>query len=180
MHIFLTGDLQVGKSTIVRGVAASSGLTCGGFLTFFSADRQAEDRNLYLYGVGEVIDYADDHVVVRFEEGRPMPDAARFDSLGTERLSSAQANAALIIMDECGRLERDAAAFQGAVLAALDGPVPVLGVVRQNAGGWTQQILDHPYVRLITVTEANRDALAASLLEYYKHDRTEEFVWNQS
>ena len=66
---------------------------------------------------------------------------------------------ALWVMDECGRLERDALAFQRAVLEKLEGDTPVLGVVREGFPGWTKSIASHPNVELITVTEDNRDAL---------------------
>ncbi|MEG1515926.1 MAG: nucleoside-triphosphatase, partial [Clostridia bacterium] len=75
----------------------------------------------------------------------------------------ARALGEVIVMDECGRLERDATAFQAEVLRCLNGDKPVLGVVRENAGGWTQCILSHPRVRLTRVTPENRDALPGAL-----------------
>ena len=40
-----------------------------------------------------------------------------------------------IIMDECGKLERDAFVFQQAVMGALDGSVTILGVEKNNRSG---------------------------------------------
>lgn len=57
-------------------------------------------------------------------------------------------------------MERDAFVFQQAAMEALDGNVPILGVVKKIIGpGWTDQIRKHPKVQLFTVTEENRDEL---------------------
>ena len=54
------------------------------------------------------------------------------------------------------------------VLALLEVDTPSLGVVRQDAMGWLEEIRRHPKVRLITVTEENRDDLPRQLAEYYR------------
>lgn len=159
MHVFLTGALQVGKSTLVRRVAAAAAVPVGGFETRFVGGRENPARMLCIGAP----DGRGDVVVARFSAGKPLPEPAAFDREGCRLLADARASAGLILMDECGRLERDALAFQQAVLGALDGGIPVLGVVRQDAGGWTEAIWRHPGVRVIVVTEENRDALAAEL-----------------
>jgi nucleoside-triphosphatase len=62
-------------------------------------------------------------------------------------------------MDECGGLEREARAFQNEVLDALEGDIPVLGVVKAGLTGWTDEIRGHPKVRLLTVDRSNRDMM---------------------
>ena len=95
--------------------------------------------------------------MVKFFNGcAPEAIHGRFDALGTACLTGTPT---LWVMDECGRLERDALAFQQAILEKLEGDTPVLGVVREGFPGWTKTIADHPNVELITVTEDNRDAL---------------------
>ena len=85
---------------------------------------------------------------------------ARFDALGASFLRAAQAHPeGLILMDECGRFEREAYAFQREIARCLDGDIPVLGVVRQGVLGWTELIRSHPRVTLLTVTAENRDAM---------------------
>lgn len=180
MHVFLTGALQVGKSTVVQKATALTHLALGGFVTFFGPDRQSLSRRLYLCGVGDAVDCAQRHVAAHFEKGKPVPNPACFDHIGVRLLERARADADLIIMDECGRLERDAQAFQRAVLLALDGAKPVLGVVRLDAGGWTGQILTHPKVRIVTVTEENRDALPGALAAHYTSNERGEFLWPRS
>ncbi len=89
--------------------------------------------------------------------------------MGADLLRRARQEDRLILMDECGYLERGALLFQDEVIRCLDSDTPVLGVVRLREGGWTERIRNHPRVKLLTVTEENRDNLPALLFEHYRH-----------
>ena len=65
----------------------------------------------------------------------------------------------VLVMDELGPHEEQAAAFRQAVLRALEGDVPVVGVLQQAESAFLHQVASHPNVRVVTVTEENRDAL---------------------
>ena len=167
MHFFLTGARQAGKSTAIAKALAGTGIVPGGFVTVFARD--AEPRTLLLLPPDAPRTFDACRVVARFADGRMRADADRFDSLGTECLRNAE-RAPLILMDECGFLESDALRFRRAVLSALDGEVPVLGVVREGAGGWTERIRAHPKVMLRTLTPENRDEIADSVLQWLKRE----------
>ncbi len=69
-------------------------------------------------------------------------------------------------MDEIGRMERRADAYSARILTLLDGGVPILGVVQKKADTpLAQAIRSHPRVRLIEVSEENRNALLPTILE---------------
>lgn len=176
MHIFLTGAVQVGKSTIITKVMYSSGLTVGGFRTSFGPDRGEPDRLLYLYAVGEPPALDEPHGVVRFVNRIPVPIPGRFEALGIPLLRRARAHAGLILMDECGFLESDAVAFQAEILKTLDGETPVLGVLREGLPGWTPAVAAHPKVRLVTVTRENRNSLPAQLNQWVQGSHLDEFI----
>ena len=102
--------------------------------------------------------------MVRFTARKPevLPD--RFDELGGGALRRArESGAGLILMDECGRFEGHALGFQREIFAVLEGDTPVLGVIRQGFPGWLDRLRAHPKIRLITVTEENRDALPGQI-----------------
>ncbi|BDF71697.1 hypothetical protein CE91St41_10760 [Oscillospiraceae bacterium] len=160
-HVFLTGAVQMGKSTVVDRVLARTALVPGGFCTAFGPDRASPERLLYLYPAAGPCRPEEGRVVARFTAGVPRPMPERFDRLGCAALEAPGAQ--VLVMDECGRLEREALAFRAAVLALLDGDVPVLGVVREGLPGWTAAIAAHPAVRLVTVTKENRDSLPERL-----------------
>lgn len=167
MHIFLTGEVQIGKSTVLRKTIAGVSVHVGGFRTFFMEDRSLPDKMLYIAGIdGAYREGA--QVVVRFVDGKPIVLAEQFDLIGGMLLRKARESAGLIIMDECGRLEREALVFQKEVLQTLDEETPVLGVIRQDAGGWTERIRDHPNVQVITVDRENRDRLPTELIKNFE------------
>ena len=113
---------------------------------------------------------APDHAIVKFgqdENGAPVRTILpSFEELGLQYLSEASSYP-LIVLDECGRLEQKLPRFRARVLELLDGDTPILGVMRQDAMGWLEDIRNHPKVQLITVTEQNRNDLPLQLAEYY-------------
>ena len=82
--------------------------------------------------------YDQDHAVVKFFNGcAPEAIHGRFDALGTACLTGTPT---LWVMDECGRLERDALAFQQAILEKLEGGHAGAG---RGAGGLPGVDQDH-------------------------------------
>ena len=164
MHIFLTGEIQIGKSTVLQKTLSLLNLPYGGFCTYFGQDRYAPEHCLYINDAAQPKTFGQENVVVRFGEGPPEVFTERFDTTGAGYIEKASAECTrLIVMDECGALERKALRFQQSILKALDGEVPILGVVKLSASGWVDCIRNHPKVRLITVDEQNRDRLPTEL-----------------
>ena len=175
MHVFLTGDIQVGKSTLASKVLAAMGdVRLGGFRTVTVADRSDAFGSLYLVPAAaeHPVCGDDNRVGIRRGHGRGtegFPEV--FDRAGTEVLSDAE-NCDLILMDEIGKLESESPAFLGRIAALLDGDVPILGVLRKEGETPQQKLVrSHPKVRLIEVTEQNRDALAAEITALLKKEQ---------
>lgn len=134
MHVFLTGDVQIGKSTAIRRAIAQLGRPVYGFRTFFT-DRESAEKSLYMLPAAAERAPGQEDAVAVFSGGRPTPLTARFDALGASLLRAAQAHPeGLILMDECGRFEREAYAFQREIARCLDGDIPVLGGAPGRAG----------------------------------------------
>ena len=69
------------------------------------------------------------------------------------------------LMDEIGRMERHADTYSARIRTLLDGCVPILGVVQKKADTpLAAAIRSHPNVRLIEVSEENRDVLLPEIL----------------
>jgi len=163
-HLFLTGDIQIGKSTVINKTLELLKLTPGGFRTYFGPDRASPDKLLYMNSAAEPLIYHPDKAVVRFCNGaKPLVNVEKFNTLGTTLIRSAAESSPLILMDECGSLEKEALLFQREILACLNQTKPVLGVIKQDSRGWTDHIRNHPAVLLITVTKQNRDSLPSLL-----------------
>ncbi len=163
MHVFLTGERQIGKSWAVRRTAEALSLPCKGFLTRFLAGEKGGSA-LYMVPPDQP-DLADEsHLVAVREDGKMRPLPGRFDSLGVQLLREAgEHKEALILMDELGHLEKDARLFRREILERLNGNIPVLGVLRQGQP-WHGFIIDHPRVRVLTVTQENRNGIEHEIL----------------
>ena len=154
-HLFLTGRKGVGKSTLLRTLL--EGKRLGGFFT---------------HRVTGVFDRPSIHLLRAAEDKQPSPGnlvcfcgerrPERFDLLGVAALADT-ADCDIIVMDELGPSEAAAQGFQAAVLAALDGDTPVYGVLQQADSEFLRRVAAHPRVRVVTVTEENRDALRRQL-----------------
>ncbi len=165
MHVFLKGPIQIGKSTAVlksiERLSIEKSLVPCGFLTHAGL---FEDFDLYISALGEPAVYDDRHRIAHRSDKGAFGITGTFDSLGVELLEDAQKKGGLICMDELGFLEKEAFQFQEAVLACLDGSVPVLGVIKGKTVPWHEKITSHPSVTVIEVTLENRSEVVDQVL----------------
>lgn len=170
-HLFLTGDIQAGKSTLLSKWLSRTECKVSGFFT----KKVAEGEHLYvrLYPADGSAP-ADDNILFDCMDKDALDSDERFNRLGCEALKDS-GSADLIVMDEIGFKENTAHAFCEAVLNALNGPVPVIGVLRKEQPRFTadtaqrraesacclaDEIKSRPDVEMIEVTLDNRDTLA--------------------
>jgi nucleoside-triphosphatase len=69
----------------------------------------------------------------------------------------------LIVIDEIGRMECTSGRFRRAVEDALDAPVNVLATLGIGHLPFFQAVRERPDVKLITLTERNRDRMVEEL-----------------
>ena len=162
-HIILWGERGVGKSTLARRLLEEwKGPVCG-FVTRSSPPDADGFRSIYLYAADDPA--PEERTCNRVgrtnrTEHTMWPEV--FDQLGVELLRAQPGS--LILMDELGFLEQDAADFRRQVLRCLDGSIPVLAVIKHKTHiPFLQEIRSHPRVQLYQVTEENRDDLPTEL-----------------
>ena len=142
MHIFLTGPLQSGKSTAIARYLVGRPEAPGGFRTHW--DRAGGRLTLELLETGETLSVA-----------TMEPHGVRADRAGRR---------SLLLMDELGFLERCSPVFQRAVFTLLDGPTPVLGVLRRHAKSpFWGPVSRRADVRLLPLTVENRAEIPTEL-----------------
>ena len=147
VHVFLTGPVQVGKSTTIARFLARRNIAPGGFQTRWTPEGVLELR---------LLESGDVFAAARRGAGRVQADPAAFDAAG-RRLLELGAGAPLLLMDELGFLEGDAADFRRAVWTLLDAGTPVLGVLRDHPANGFRPGLEHRSdTAILTVSEANR------------------------
>jgi nucleoside-triphosphatase len=169
MHIFLTGEKRVGKTTTLKAFLSRTGATADGFVTYWEKHGDKE-RRLYLarYGADPK---RDERYLVAPDEGDGLKfteDTIKtFDIHGSEILGDSGKNE-YIIMDELGFLETKSPAFRQMVMHFISGDVPILGVLKSSRTEFLDAIRAHPKVIVREVTAENRDKVLQWLLAQHK------------
>ena len=167
MHVFLTGPVQIGKSTLLRAsLDALQPQKLGGFRTV-SAQPQADgSRPVYLHPAcsPDELHESANRVGIRRPGLGIVSFPAAFETAGLAALEGAE-DCDLVLMDEIGRMERHADAYSARIRTLLDGPVPILGVVQKKADTpLASHIRSHPNVRLLEVSAENRNTLLPEIV----------------
>lgn len=158
MNIILTGAKRSGKSTAARQIMASLSGTVSGFVTVFENRDGGSERALYLSS----IDGAKGQKAADWTTGHARAIPETFDRFAPELICPETDS---VFIDELGFLEKDSLALKEAVNAAFDRPQNVLAVVRLDARGWMGELKARDDVTVLTVTEDNRNAVPAMVLE---------------
>ena len=171
--IFLTGEVGIGKSTVIdKTLSLLPKIVLGGFRTI-SADpiTEAALLDVFIESAWEQAPHDRDHLVgTRWANNLFTAYPAVFDDVGALILDSPPAKAKLLIMDELGIMESDAEHFKQAVLVALQGPLPVLGVIKPKKTGFLDSIRTHENSMVIEVTAQNREALPFHIAELLQQE----------
>lgn len=156
MHIFLTGPAPERKVHRHRPLSGGAAGAPGGFrIPLGSAGRPADAGAA---GDGETLS------VATMEPHGVRADRAAFDAAGERLLSAPAGRRSLLLMDELGFLERCSPVFQRAVFTLLDGPTPVLGVLRRHAKSpFWGPVSRRADVRLLPLTVENRAEIPTEL-----------------
>ena len=162
-NIFLTGDIQVGKTTMIKRILRETGLRYGGFATipyykkdilrgFMLNSLNPQERN----EAAAVIGYN--------SEGSWKAVPEMFDEFGSEIIrDSMQGDLQVIIMDELGFFESEAAVFQATVHACLDAAIPVLGVVKAKSTSFLDSVRARKDTSVLTVGTVDREMVYQQL-----------------
>ena len=162
MHIFLTGELQIGKSTALQRFLKETNVCADGFITEF--DSQGENRSLYLKRFDTETARTPQRLVAKMTSAGTEIYTDVFDTFGTGCLAAA-GKRRLIIMDELGKFEESCLLFTDAVTSRLNGSIPIAGVVKKRESPFLDMVREHPKVEVIIVTEENRNGIPKLLAE---------------
>lgn len=162
--ILLTGRPGSGKTTVVKKVVAGLRGNAGGFYTeeIRESGRRQGFAIVTLSGDRAILA----HVLLRSPHrvGKYGVDVEAMDRVGVGALLDALRSCDYVVIDEIGKMELFSQAFRQAVRECLDSGRTVLGTIMSGPHPWADQIKTHPRVKLVTVSEENRDTLPATLL----------------
>ena len=158
MNIFLTGQIQVGKSTVLNKVLEMLknriNPRFGGFQTYHVPD--CRDVFITEYGTDKIADEL--HKIATWKHNCMEPHTDVFNKLGVEILTKAETKD-IIIMDELGFLEKNSEPFKEKIFQCLNSQTPCIGILRKANIPWHAPIYADPNTKIIEVTLANRQGL---------------------
>ncbi|MCL2497494.1 MAG: nucleoside-triphosphatase, partial [Symbiobacteriaceae bacterium] len=112
MHLFLTGERGVGKSTAIKRFLAEQAKPYQGIQTYMGeVDAQGVQR-VYGSAFGKKHDDEAYCIAVRQPGGRPVAVLSAFEVLLWGILDKLEASGGFIVLDELGFLEAEAVRFQ--------------------------------------------------------------------
>ena len=136
-NIFITGEKQIGKSTLLNKLIAEMQLSVSGFRTL-PYRIENERMGFYFKGLVETDRYRNNMPIsIQTSSVSCIPITETFETLGTHVLrESIEGSASIILMDELGRLERMATKFNQEINQVLESDKMVIGVLQQAEVPW--------------------------------------------
>lgn len=167
-HIFLTGEKQVGKSTILNRVISELALKPTGYQTM-PLLIHGQRKGFYLHGLCELSPYENDNpICIRMEEKKSLPLTETFETLGVRILTEALKSDAWVLMDEIGKFEQEAEGFQNMIIQCLDKKPAVLGVLQKVKSSIVEEVKARSDVVVLEVTKTNREEIYGKVLALCK------------
>jgi len=158
MVIFLTGEQQVGKSTIIsKFIKAHPELKLGGYFTVHDTEEiimkpaANPDSKGYVVGIKKTCGY---------------PEV--FEKEGVEILQASKVTD-LIILDEVGWMESKALNFSNEILSIIKSGKNVLGVLRKDLDTELAKAIKQE-AEVIEVSPSNRDQTLVYIEMRYKNE----------
>ena len=150
MHIFLTGEVQVGKSTAINKALALLNIPYLGFKTYGAEYKDDGSSILYISPANNL------NIKTKIAERnknsskKMVVNKNAFEVTGVEILkNSLNSETKLIIMDEIGFMESNFDGFKNQIREALDSDKIILGVVRNKNTEFLNEVRSHKKVELI-------------------------------
>lgn len=159
MHLFISGDKGIGKSTIIRELLIRSTVPFSGFLTVKSnAVLPSQSSVHFLLIDRNDVPSCDNLLFICGEKDNQA--SLRFDQM-SHFLKGFKHD--LLVMDELGPHEESAFLFQAGIFSLLDGSIPIIGVLQKCDSIFIKKIISHPNVRLLMLDETNLEEVKTQI-----------------
>lgn len=166
-NLFLTGPPRVGKTTLI--LRALVGLPSERICGFVTRELRRDGKRVgfaaeTLDGESCVLAHVDTRSPYRV--GRYCVDLAAFEALALPAIDPVLVSAPLIVIDEVGKMECFSARFRESVVEAVESDRAVLATIALRGDRFIEGLKAHPEVKVLTVTQQNRDELVGQVLKW--------------
>jgi nucleoside-triphosphatase len=167
-NIFLTGEIKVGKSTIINKVLLNSSLNVRGFKTI-PVLNNGNLTGFTMESLNPDDTYPEPYIGKELNDGTWTSVPKTFEEYGVKILKeSLIAQPDLILMDELGFFETKAPSFQQQVLNCLASSIPVLGVIKPIKTPFLNAVRSFPATVVLEINTENRNEKYVELLKLLK------------
>lgn len=162
-HILICGPRGVGKSTLIEKLLKNCTMPVYGFFTRSTPRTKDGFHSIYMHpaGASERIQTVENHIGDCDGRQRTV-NTEVFTEIGVPLLRAQKDG--IIFMDELGFMEIGSRPFCDAVMACLDGDIPVIATVKERYNvDFLNQVRAHHNTTLYQITKENRDILYQEL-----------------
>ena len=172
-NILLTGFPGVGKTTAIKRIVEGIDYNCTGFLT-------EEIRDLYQHRIGFKVVSLDKkregtlaHVNIRSDKivGKYCVLIDEFEEIAIEEMSK---KSEIIVVDEIGKMELFSEKFKELLLKCLDKGNVLASITMRGGGEFVWKIKEREDIRIIQLTEMNRNKVIERLISELNEKKKEE------
>ncbi|MDP3386106.1 MAG: nucleoside-triphosphatase [Eubacteriales bacterium] len=153
-NLFISGDIGVGKSHLLRNVLEELNVSLGGFVT--GKDYDYKGHTVYIKSLNDFVSFKNvAYVVGGTDIYSAQVYSENFDSFGARTIEFSIANRDVTVMDEIGVMERDSPIFLQSIINALDSDKPVVGVIKNRKDDYLESIKSRHDTKVLFLTGSN-------------------------
>lgn len=164
-NLFLTGNIRVGKTTILKHILEKVDVSIGGYIT----DRSYQD-NIRKFTALSLYDNVSAFNIAKVDRNT-FDKEIYLDTFKIHLVSLIEKSMKyrdIVVLDELGFMEDSISPFKKQIFSLLDSSTPVFGIIKKYDCDFLNSIRDRNDVIILEITESNRDSIEDYIIDILK------------
>lgn len=159
-NLFLTGNIGIGKSTILQNALKEFDISIGGYIT------QRVFEGYYRRYIVKSLYNMDEYTIIKVDsrDNSKKSFSHAFENGVISILDNSLKYRDLIVLDELGCAENNIEIFTSKIFELLDSPKIVFGILKDDYCSFLDKIRNRKDVQVIRITEENRDYILKDIV----------------
>lgn len=164
-NVFLTGEVGVGKSTILQNVLKKIDISIGGYTT-----KRVYQEHYMRFMVNSLYDKSELYTIieVNLKDNSKKVYRESFETGLIQILDKSFEHRDLIVIDELGNAENDIDLFTAKIFDLLDSDKIVFGVLKDADCKFLDDLRNRNDTTIIKITKENRDYIIEKVMTVLK------------